>query len=114
MGWNTAGGVGGVIGNIHQPSGTINIEDCDIENSKVSTHYNNIGGLLGEIINASYSTKAVIKNCNVKETSVIRTATEADGYNYDEAGGLAGWIACAIEIENCNVINCRFFSSICY
>ena len=104
LGWNTAGGVGGVIGNIHQPSGTINIEDCDIENSKVSTHYNNIGGLLGEISNASYSTKAVIKNCNVKETSVIRTATEADGYNYDEAGGLAGWIACAIEIENCNVI----------
>ena len=102
FGWTTAGGVGGVIGNIHQSNAVINIEDCDIENSKVSTHFNNIGGLLGSISNSGR--QAIIKNCNVLETSVIRSATEEDGYNYDEVGGLAGWICCPVEIENCNVI----------
>ena len=103
-GYNTAGGIGGVIGNIHQPNGTIKVEECNIKNSKVRTHYNNIGGLLGEVSNASYNSQTTIKNCNVLETSVTRAATEADGHNYDEVGGLAGWINCAVEIENCNVI----------
>ncbi len=102
--YNTAGGIGGVIGNIMTVQESVNIEDCDIENSTVNTHYNNIGGLLGSIANAGYNAKATIKNCNVLETNVIRTATEDDGHNYDEVGGLAGWINCAVEIENCNVI----------
>ncbi len=101
-GSNTAGGIGGVIGNIHQSNAIINIEDCDIENSKVRTHYNNIGGLLGSISNSGR--QATIKNCNVLETSVTRAATEADGHNYDEVGGLAGWICCPVEIDNCKVI----------
>ena len=94
--------MGGIASTILNCGETLNIENCNIENTQLKSDRGNyIGGILGRLDN-SYNAKINIIGCNVNKTEIY------SGNDSNKIGGIVGGI---LSGEYANIIKCNYNES---